>query len=107
MQYRDGRTVRGLRVDGADHACLAMLALRAVVPHWLCVLDADGVGQDARAGGVGDGHEAGEEGVGLVGHDVCDGDARVVEGGLYDGVVLCLMLAREQGSHTLSGIPLD
>jgi hypothetical protein len=79
-----------------------MLALRAVVPHWLCVLDANGVGEDAGAGCVGDGHEAGEEGVGLVGHDVCDRDARVVEGGLYDGVVLWFMLAHEQRGRFLS-----
>jgi len=65
-----------------------MLALRAVVPHWLRVFNADGVGQDAGAGGVGGGHEAREEGIGLVGHDVCDGNARVVKGRLHDGVVL-------------------
>jgi hypothetical protein len=37
--------------------------------------------------GVG-GHEAGEEGVGFVGHDVLNGNARVVEGRLDDGMVL-------------------
>jgi hypothetical protein len=67
-----------------------MFALGAVVPDRLRVLDADGVDElDARgAKGVVSGHEAREEGVGLVRHDVLDGDTRVVEGGLNDGVVL-------------------
>lgn len=71
-----------------------MLSLRAVEPNRLRIFDADGVGQDVCAcaeGGVG-GHEAGEEGVSLVGHDVCDWDAGLVEGGLDDGVVLNIVL---------------
>ena len=83
-----------LRVDGTDHTSLAMLALGAVEPYRLCILNTDGVGQDLRRCGdrrVG-GHEAREEGIGLVGHDVLDGDTRVVECGLHDGVVLKIML---------------
>ena len=78
-----------LRVDGAHHPALAVLCLRAVEPDGLAVRDADGVGEQrgvARRGGGG--HEAREEGVGLVGHDVLDGHAGVVEGGLDHGVVL-------------------
>jgi hypothetical protein len=40
-----------LRVDGTDHACLAMLALGAVEPDGLRVCDADGVGEDLACGG--------------------------------------------------------
>lgn len=40
----DGRVC--LRVDGSDHAGLAMPSLTAVEPDGLGVLDADGVGQD-------------------------------------------------------------
>lgn len=74
-----------------------MFALGAVVPHGLGILDVNGVGQNARlascaVGGGRGGHEAREEGVGLVGHDVLDGDAGVVESGLYDGVVLDYLL---------------
>ena len=80
----------GLRVDGTDHTSLAMLALGAVEPDGLLVCDADSVGEDLACGGQGGvgGHEAGEEGVGLVAHDVLNGGAWVVEGGLDDGVVL-------------------
>lgn len=65
-----------------------MLCLRAVEPNGLCIHDADSVGQLLSGGVGGCGHEAGEEGVGLVGHDVLDGYAGVVECRLDDGVVL-------------------
>jgi hypothetical protein len=61
-----------VRVDSTDHTCLAVLSLGAVEPHGLCVFDVDG------------GHEAGEEGVGLVGHYVLDRDAGLIESGLHD-----------------------
>jgi hypothetical protein len=79
-----------LRVNSAHHTRLAMLSLRAVKPHWLRILDANRVCQDLAGGSERSvrGHEAREEGVGFVGHDVLDGDAGVVEGGLHDGVVL-------------------
>jgi len=59
-----------------------MLSLRAVEPDWLSVGDADGICEDVLgSGGSGIcGHEAREEGVRLVGHDVLDRYARVVEG---------------------------
>lgn len=82
------------RIDRANHAGLAMLSLRAVEPYWLCVFDVDGVGQDVGCSterSVG-GHEAGEECVGLVRHDVLDGHARLVECRLNDGVVLHVSL---------------
>lgn len=67
-----------------------MLCLRAVEPHWFRICDANSVCEDLRCcadGSVG-GHEAGVESVGLVGHDVLDGDAGVVESRLNNGVVL-------------------
>ena len=77
---------RDLRVDGADHARLAMLALRAVEPDGACAVHDEGVGGElGRARG--DLLEAGEEARG-VRHDVIDGDAGLGEGGLGDGVVL-------------------
>ena len=80
-----------VRVDGTDHTSLAMLALRTVEPHWLVILDADGVCQDVLGGsesGVGR-HEARVEGIGLVGDHVLDGYTRLIKGRLGNGVVLC------------------
>jgi hypothetical protein len=43
-----GTAVRvNVRVDGTDHACHAVHSLRAVEPHWLRILDADSVSEDA------------------------------------------------------------
>lgn len=63
-----------------------MLALRAVEPDWLRICDTDGVCEDLTCSSNGSvcRHEAGEEGIGFVGHDVLDGCAWVVEGGLND-----------------------
>ena len=62
-----------------------MLALRAVDPHGLGVIDHDGVGWDI--GGIGgDGHETRED-AGKVRMHV-DGLTGVIEVGLGDGVVL-------------------
>jgi hypothetical protein len=84
-----------LRVDSAHHTRLAMLSLGAVEPDRLRVRNPYGVREDLVLGHDGSvcGHEAGEEGVGLVGHDVLDGDAGVVEGRLDYGVVLGIALA--------------
>ena len=80
----------GLRVDGADHTALAVLRLRAVEPYGLGVHDADCVGEDL--GGCADrrvrGHEAGEEGGRHVGDYILDRYAGLIEGRLYDGMVL-------------------
>lgn len=79
-----------IRVDGTDHTSLAMLALGAVEPHGLLILDVDGVGQNVGSGaetGVG-GHVAREEGVCLVLDHVLNGDTGLVKGRLSDGVVL-------------------
>jgi hypothetical protein len=78
--------VGDVRVDGTDHTGLAMLCLGAVEPHRLCVFDVDSVGENALLSAVRcvGGHEAGEERVGLVGHDILDGYAGLVEGGLDD-----------------------
>jgi hypothetical protein len=65
-----------------------MHPLRAVEPNGLFIHNADGVGQLLSGGVDGCGHEAGEEGVGLVSHDVLDGYAGVVEGRLDDRMVL-------------------
>lgn len=83
-----------LRVDGTDHTSLAMFGLGTVEPYGLCILDADCVGQDLRCGGDGGvgGHEAGEEGIGLVGHDVLDRHTWVIECGLHNRVVLVIVL---------------
>jgi hypothetical protein len=78
-----------------------VLSLRAVKPHRLRVFDMNSVRQDAflrAVRGVG-GHEAGEEGVGFIGHDVLDWDAGLVEGGLDDGVVLHVLLAGARGGR--------
>jgi hypothetical protein len=72
-----------------------MLALRTVEPNWFGVHHADRVGQDIGAGTerrIGR-HEAREESISLVGHDVLDRYARVVESGLHNGVVLQSLLA--------------
>lgn len=71
-----------------------MLGLRAVIPDGLRVGYTDCVCHDLVLCGKGSvgGHEAGEEGVGLVGHNVLDRYAWVVEGGLDDGVVLRVRL---------------
>jgi hypothetical protein len=85
-----------VRVDCTNHTGLAMLALGAVEPHWLGILDVDRVGQNVRSSSersVG-WHEAREEGVRLVGHHVLDRYAGLIEGGLDDGVVLHVMLDR-------------
>ena len=82
-----------------------MSSLRAVEPNRLRILDTDSVGQDIRCsaeGSVGR-HEAGEESVCLVGHDVLDGYARVVKGRLDDGVVLHPLLAYEYYALELYG----
>jgi hypothetical protein len=97
-----------LRVDGTDHTSLAMLALRAVEPDGLCVLDTNGVGQDVGCGtegGVGR-HEAREESIGLVGHDVLDWYAGLVEGRLDDRVVLHTLLVDDQQRVNSMCIPL-
>ena len=74
-----GRKEEGdLRIDDADHASLTVLALRAVEPDGLRVVDHDGVcGHLGRAGR--DGHEAGPE-ARHVGLDVVDGLAGLVKG---------------------------
>lgn len=67
-----------------------MLSLRAVVPHWLVILNANGVCKDiccAAKRSIG-GHKAREECVGLVGHDIANRYTRVVKSGLNDRVVL-------------------
>lgn len=70
-----------IRVNGPDHASLAMLPLGAVEPYWLGILDTDRVCEDLVLCGEGSvsGHVAGEEGVGIVGHNVLNGNTRVVE----------------------------
>lgn len=72
-------------VDHHGHALLAVARLTAVDPDRVGVVDEDGVGRRARV--ECDGHEAGLD-ARDVGHDVVDGHARVVEGGLRCGVVL-------------------
>ena len=75
-----------VRVDDANHAGLAVLALRAVEPDGRGVVERDGVcrqvGRSCR-----DRHEAGEQ-AGGVGLDVVDGLAGLVKGRLDDGMVL-------------------
>jgi hypothetical protein len=97
-----------LRVDGTDHTSLAMLALRTVEPDRLCVLDANGVGQYVGCGTEGSvgRHEAREEGIGLVGHDVLDRYAGLVEGRLDDRVVLHDSLADNWSRMNCLYIPL-
>jgi hypothetical protein len=67
-----------------------MLSLRTVEPYRLGIFDVDGVGQDV--GGSTERsisrHEAREESIRLVGLNVLDGYAGLVEGGLNDGVIL-------------------
>ena len=76
-----------LRVNGTDHATLAMLRLRAVEPDGLSIHDADRVGENGGSGSV-RGHEAGEEGGAHVSHHVLDGHTGLVESRLDNGVVL-------------------
>lgn len=67
-----------------------MLGLRTVEPDGLRVGNANSVSQDlvcCSEGSIGR-HETREESVGLVRHDVLDGYARIIEGGLDDGMVL-------------------
>lgn len=77
---------KDLRVNGTDHTALTMLGLRTVEPHRLCVVDTNGVGQYIGCGAEGSvgRHEAREESVGLVGHDILNRYAGLVEGGLDD-----------------------
>jgi hypothetical protein len=67
-----------------------MLPLRTVEPYRLGIFDVDCIGQDV--GGSTERsisrHEAREESVRLVGLDVLDGYAGLVEGGLNDGMIL-------------------
>ena len=67
-----------------------MLALRTVEPDGLVVRNADSVRQKlgCRVHRCRCWHEAGEESVCLVGHDVLNRYARIVEGRLNDRVVL-------------------
>lgn len=89
-----------------------MPALGAVEPDGLLVPDGDRVGQDVGCGtkgGVG-GHEAGVEGGGHVGHDVCDGHARLIERGLGDRVVLqreSAMFEWDIGAVTYLGVEME
>jgi len=95
-----GMWLDSLLVNDHGHAGLAVLALRAVQPHGLGVLDHDGVGRDHALGRTGsDGLVAGEEardgGVVLV-----DRSARVVKVGLDDAVVTSTELELD---HVASG----
>lgn len=84
---RAGRVGSSVLVDDHDHAVLAVLALGAVQPHGVGVVDHDGVdGHLAHGGAGGKGNIAGVD-AGDVLDEVVDGRARVVEGGLGDGVV--------------------
>lgn len=74
-----------------------MCSLGAIEPDWLCVHDADGVGQPRSGRVSGCGHEAGEESVRLVCYDVLDRDAGVVESGLDNGVFLSMKLVCLRG----------
>lgn len=92
-----------LLIDDHDHAALAVLALGAVQPDGLRVVDHDGVGGDhARLLGRGCGLVAGVE-AGDVGHDGADGSARLVECRLCHGVVAC----HELELHHLARVGLD
>jgi hypothetical protein len=90
MQLRCTIRILDLRVDSTNHTRLAMLCLGAVEPNGLGILDPDRVCENLVLGREGSvcRHETGEEGFGLVGHDVLDRDAGVVESGLDYGVVL-------------------
>jgi len=70
-----------------------VLCLGAVEPDGLSVHDTDRVGKEVFGGHGGSvrGHEAGEEGGRDVGHHVLDGHAGLVEGRLYNRVVLKLV----------------
>jgi hypothetical protein len=101
------RFCESLRVDGTDHAALTMHTLRTVEPDWLCVHDADGVGQP-RSGGIrGCRHVAGKECVRLVCHDILDRDAGIVESGLDNRVVLLIksVCLRGCNSKTAEDVP--
>lgn len=78
-----------------------MLSLSAIEPDGLVILDRYGVGEELvrRSGGSVGGHEAGEESICLVGHDVLDGYARVIECGLSDGMVLWVELELDEISR--------
>lgn len=78
-----------LLVDDRDHTTLAVLALGAVQPDGLGVVDHDAVGWDhagilGRGGGLVAGVEAGD-----VAHNGIDGLAGLVKRRLCDGVVAC------------------
>ena len=74
------------RIDDADHAGLAVLGLRAVEPHGVCVAHVDRVRELAHGGG---GHEAAPEGgAGVGGLGLGERHARLREGGRRNGVVL-------------------
>jgi hypothetical protein len=84
------QTTLYLRVNGSNHAFLTVLALRAVKPDGLVIGDANSVGKKLRCRVCRSarGHEPRIECIGLVGHDVLDRYARVIEGRLNDRVVL-------------------
>lgn len=69
-----------VRVDDADHASLAVLALGAIEPDGLGVVDGDGVCGQLRGVGGGDGHEAGEDLTRGIALTVADWYAGLVEG---------------------------
>lgn len=73
-------------IDDHHHALLAVVALGAVQPQRVGVVDLDGVGRDhAHRGARRHGQEARVEARDVAVH--ADGLARLVEGGLCDGVV--------------------
>lgn len=86
-----------LRVDGTNHAALAMHRLRAVEPDRLGVHNTDCVCQLLTGGDGGSigWHESREERVRLVSHHVLYRNAGLVEGRLDNGVVLLRELERE------------
>ena len=90
-----------LRVNGANHAALAVLALRAVVPDRCSGVDHESIGGHLLCSR---GHElkAGEEACG-VRHDHVDWHAWVGKGGLCDGVVA----ASELELHHVAHVGLD
>jgi len=92
-----------LLVDDHNHAILAVLALGAVQPDGLGVINHDGVsGYHARLLGRSGGLVAGVE-AGDVGHHGADGSAGLVESRLCHGVVAC----NELELHHLARAGLD
>lgn len=96
------RIVRHIRINNPNHAILTMISLGAIVPNGLRVIDHDGICRHFWRVWL-DRHKARKK-TWLLRLDIVDGYARVIKGGLNNGMVL---LGVRRDRYDGEDIPLD